>query len=287
MGGYVKPHLTYDAQLARVAASSAPTTTVPAEDLWRFDRKLRLKCLDALEAVEIGLRTQVAYIVGARDPFGHVHRAALDQGACMASSNRRDEAGNKAGGDEFDEWIRRYDKLKTDAKSEDFVRHHLHKYGEPMPVWVAVEFLDFGALSRLFGLLDNRDQKEIALELGVKGGAPLRAWIRDLNYVRNMCAHHNRMWNRSLTYKARVFNQAQVDADLRHAAESGDRDKIYVQLACLAYLLRRIDPRSTWHLGLRTLVKKFPAIPAMSPETDMGFPTGWQEFPLCNAIPAK
>ena len=152
---------------------------------------------------------------------------------------------------------------------------------------MGVEFLDFGALAKLFSLLDKRDQNAIAREVGIKGGALLRAWIRDLNYVRNMCAHHNRMWNRSLTYKARVFNQAQVDPDLSHAAQSGDRDKIYVQLACLAYLLRRIDPRSTWHLDLRTLVKKFPAIPGMAPETDMGFPEGWQAFPVWNTIPAK
>jgi abortive infection bacteriophage resistance protein len=45
------------------------------EALWRFDRRLRLLCLDAIETIEIGLRSRLAYVLGRRDPFGQVHRA--------------------------------------------------------------------------------------------------------------------------------------------------------------------------------------------------------------------
>lgn len=246
------------------------------EGLWRFDRKLRLLCLDAVETVEIGLRTKVAYVLGERDPFGHVHRGSLDSDICRAPVRRNDPGGLDA----FDDWMARYAALQTKARSEDFVRHNLYKYGEPLPVWIAVEFLDMGALVRLYGLLDKRDQNRIAKEVGVSGGPLLAAWLEQINYVRNISAHHSRLWNRTLTYKTRRFNSAQVDPTLQHAAQSEPRDKAYLILAILAYLVRRLDPKANWPLTLRTHLRKFPDLPGLNVHDDMGFPEGWEDLPL-------
>lgn len=254
-----------------------PGTTIGhVEDLWRFDRKLRLHCLDAVETVEIGLRTKVAHILGARDPFGHVNRDSPDGDACAAPTRAHDPAGP----DTFDDWMQRYATLQENAKSEDFVRHNLARYGAPLPIWIAVEFLDMGALVRLYSLLDKRDQNAIAKEIGISGGPLLAAWLRQINYLRNVCAHHSRLWNRSLTYTTRRFNVNQVEGPLAHAATHEPRDKVYVLLAILAYLVRHLDPKANWPLTLRTHVRKFPDVPAISPEVDMGFPTGWADLPL-------
>jgi abortive infection bacteriophage resistance protein len=247
------------------------------EALWRFDRKLRLICLDAIETVEIGLRSRLAYVLGFRDPLGHVHRESLDADACSQPARR---AGQETGEDAFGQWLIKYTGLEHEARSEDYVVHHKHKYGGHMPIWIAVEFFDFGALSRLFALLNKRDQNTIANDLGISGGRLLADWLRDLNYVRNLCAHHSRLWNRQPTYKPRKFDPSQVDGDLVHAARMESRNKIYVHLAILAYLVRSLDPRQNWPLALRTLVRKFPNIPGVSPETDMGFPEEWVDFPL-------
>jgi abortive infection bacteriophage resistance protein len=257
------------------------------ESLWRFDRKLRLKCLDALETVEVGLRTRLAYVLGRRDVFGHVHRESLEPDSCDEPSKRPALGAHHAPADRFDEWIERYRKLESDAKNEDYVVHHRGKYGGELPIWIAVEFLDFGALARLFQLLRKVDQNEIASAMGVKGGPLLGRWLRDLNYLRNLCAHHSRLWNRTLTYKAGNFNKTQVGEDLQHVASGGSREKLYVPIACLAYLTRRISPRSTWPLDLRSHVKKFPVIEGISPGRDMGFVEGWESLPLWSAVPAK
>ena len=185
------------------------------EALWRFDRKLRLVCLDAVETVETGLRSRLAYVLGLRDPFGHVHRESLDAGACSQPARR---AGRPTGQDAFDQWLVKYTELEHEARTEDYVVHHRRKYGGHMPVWVAVEFFDFGALSRLFALLNKQDQNTIAKVVGVSGGPLLAAWLRDVNYIRNLCAHHSRFWNRQPTYKPAKFNPTQVSSDLVHAA---------------------------------------------------------------------
>jgi abortive infection bacteriophage resistance protein len=250
------------------------TTFEQVEDLWKFDRRLRLRILDGLELVEIGLRTQVAHILGRRNPFGHLDRDSLDEDACkiVRGDDKRDQ---------FEMWTSRYDDLERKASREDFVRHHIAKYGRPLPIWVAVEFLDFGAIVRLFGLLDRADQNEVALELGVKGGRLLDAWLTGLNYLRNTAAHHSRTWNRALTYKVRSFHPGQVtDPSIRHIADSPVRDKVYLPLAVTAYLVRHIDPANRWPVNLRDDVKKFPDLPNLSPVQDMGFPEGWMDLAL-------
>lgn len=241
------------------------------QGLWRFDRKLRLRVLDGLELVEVGLRAKIAYVAGRRHTFAQVTRAVLDETSC---AKRRTGLGRKPV-DGFAEWMARYAKLQADAKYEDFVRHHLSKYGDPLPVCIAVEFLDFGALTRLYGLLDRKDQNEIAGELGLAGGTLLGSWLKSLNYVRNVAAHHNRLWNRTLTYQMRCFALPQVAERLHHIRRAHPRDKVYVPLAVTAYLVGHVESGSRWPVILRDEVTAFPDVPYLSPENDMGFPVGW------------
>lgn len=95
------------------------------------------------------------------------------------------------------------------------------------------------------------------------------------------------VWNRVLTYQTTRFSENQVEEDLGHAARWEVRDKIYVLAACLAYLVRRIDAGTNWHLDFRNHILRFPASPGLSPESDMGFPKGWSELPLWRTLPAK
>lgn len=258
----------------RAESIKAGTSFDDIASLWQFDRKLRLLVLDAVEAVEIGLRTKVAYTLGARDRFGHMHPNALNEKACRDPywrDRRNDDSRHSV-------WLEQYNKLLADSK-EDFVRHNVHKYAE-LPIWVGVEVLTFGALSRLFGLLRQDDQTLIARELGIKGGSLLASWIETVNYLRNVAAHHSRLWNRTTTYKVRGPKPGQVGSDLSHLTGGTPTDKVYSSLAVTAYLIRRIDPHNNWPRALMTHVRKFPTSTGLSPEGEMGFPMGWDDLEL-------
>lgn len=267
----------YRAETMRSGATFEQVTA-----LWRFDRKLRLTCLDAIETVEIGMRTKIAHVLGKRDVFGHVRRESLDPVQCAGPPIGL-SPGVTGPNDVFEQWVNKYESLAHPARNEDYVKHNLAKYGDPLPVWIAVEFLDLGALVRLFNLMVKADRNQIAAEVGISGGPLLGSWLRDLNYLRNVCAHHSRLWNRRLTMTPPKFNPTQVHEPLQHVAQTGetDRRKVYTLLAELAYLVRHIDPANKWPIsGLRTVVKKFPGDDLLSPERDMGFPNGWAEFDL-------
>lgn len=98
--------------------------------------------------------------------------------------------------------------------------------------------------------------------------------------MRNVAAHNNRLWNRVLTYKVAKFNPVQVGSALQHASDVRPRDKVYVPLALIAYLVNAIDPTTTWPGRLRDLVLAFPVDGRLSPQSDMGFPADWMDLEL-------
>ena len=108
------------------------TTFEQIESLWRFDRKLRMLCSDALATIEVGIRTHIAHVLGARDTFGHLQRQSLDEVQC--SKVVALTAGAMPNMDAFEVWLARYEKLKGQAVSEDFVRHNVYKYGKNLPI---------------------------------------------------------------------------------------------------------------------------------------------------------
>lgn len=244
-----------------------------AAQLWAFDRGLRLLLLDAVETVEIALRAKVSYHLGHRDPFGHLSRPSLDPEKC----DRPDADHPRSAS--FDAWLERYRQHQARAVSEDFIRHYVEKYDARLPVWVATEIMELGQLVRLFGFMIDADQSLVSKDIANVSGAVFARWLKVINYVRNLCAHHARLWNRKLTYKVARFPGNAVDlVHLNPAVAS--RERIYAVCALLAYLTDAIRPEDTWRRRLVMLVDGFPTGPTVSPERDMGFPEGWSALPL-------
>jgi abortive infection bacteriophage resistance protein len=249
-------------------------------DLWKFDRALRMLCLDAAETIEVGVRTQIAYVLGARDKFGHTRKDALNETRCDAPC--RDAAS------EFEGWMSKYRELVDGAKNEDYVKHHLLTYPQDeVPIWVAVEFFSFGAVNRLLGLMKVEDANEVARAVGVSSGAKLRAFLLTVGYLRNLAAHHSRLWNRTLTVKLPKFYSSEVGPDLAALATGAAVEpKVYGAFAVMAYLVRNIDPCSDWPRKVRERVlSKFPRVPYLASNTDMGFPSNWEAEPLWHDAP--
>jgi abortive infection bacteriophage resistance protein len=167
-----------------------------ATALYKFDQNLRRICLDGLQHLEISFRGAIAHTLGKRSQFAHLDTAHLDTGACTAL----DTEGKAA----WDHWLKTYREARAQGKEEDFVAHHLIKYGNDLPIWLTTEILTFGSLVRLFSLLVDSDKTAVARYFGVTDGRRLHKWLLAMNGLRNVCAHHHRLWNRILTYELKV-----------------------------------------------------------------------------------
>jgi len=220
--------------------------------LYVFDRELRLLMLDAIERVEVSIRSQWAYqIAHLHNPHGH-----LD--ATLSVNNSR--------------WQKNLAKLTTEVNrsDENFIKHLITNYSEALPpIWAVCEVMSLGLLSRWFdNLKPMKTRRAIAMVYGVDEQV-LASWLRHLSLVRNICAHHSRLWNRDFTITPTLPRNKPVG--LASQCVLGSR-KLYNTLIILLHMMDMIAPKHIWRIRVKDLLKKHEI-----PVTAMGFPVDWGE----------
>jgi abortive infection bacteriophage resistance protein len=153
-----------------------------AMNFYRFDKKIRLLVFDEIERIEIAVRTQIMYQYSILFGSNWYEDASLFKSA-SAQSDFVDILNKEFG--------------KT---TEVFIRHYNTHYNNPPlpPSWMALEIISLGQISRLFkNLRSNTAKKAVADNFGIQE-IVLESWLESLSYVRNICAHHARLWNKKI-----------------------------------------------------------------------------------------
>lgn len=229
------------------------TQFVDAVHLYLFDKQLRLYLADALERIEISLRVDLSYLLGSRSPFAHIENTKAHFHPGFAS--RPFHKGSPQSS--FDAWLGKYRGLVKRSK-EDFVRHYHTNHGDELPIWVAMEVLDFGAISQLFSMLHPRDQLAIANRYGVNDWKVFKSWLFSLSYLRNLVAHHSRLWNRNITSKPKLPKRGELAWCDSFIDNEDTRFKPFLLLAITRTLVKSICPNTEWHKRLATHLEQFP-----------------------------
>lgn len=211
--------------------------------LYVFDKKLRLLALDALERIEMAIRVDVAYLLGQKDPCAHENPACLHGNF---AKKEKIEGPNK-GKTEHQIWLNKYHTMLHRAKHEPFIEHHKDKYNGRLPVWVAIEVWDFGLLSYLFNGMQHADKNKISEKYALHNGKILAQWLRSLNFIRNVSAHHGRLWN------INVLERTPIPKNWPML----DNAKPFLYFAMMAQLLAVICPNSTWTTRLIGLLNEY------------------------------
>lgn len=260
LSGYFYPFRQWDVQRKqRLDLFSDGITFEHILQLYIFDKKLRLLAIDALERIEVAMRVDIAYLLGEKAPLAH------------ADSQYFDEKFNHA------DWYRRYEELlQRAAKSQTFVNHHLQKYGT-LPVWACCEVWDFGTMSKLFKGMQAKDKLTIAKKYRIKDGSHLATYLHGFNFIRNVAAHHDRLWNRKMIGRATF--KGLPDVEWRQLSA----DKVFPYFCLMQWMLQRICPHSRWHHRFQDLLLEFPQVPdAVISLHDFGMDTNLQNWPLWN-----
>jgi abortive infection bacteriophage resistance protein len=244
---------------------------VDAVNLYLFDKKLRLITLDALERIEVALRVDIAYLLGERNTFAHLDAGELHSG--FAGKPRRD------GKTAHQVWCERHEQLVARSK-EEFVKHYHAKHGPALPIWVAIEVWDFGTMSQLFAMMKVFDQQRIAAKYGVADWKVFQSWLRSLSYLRNLVAHHSRLWNRNVVDQPKLPRPEAMAWCDAFAGKNDLLAKPFLLLSICRHMVQIICPDTAWHLRLGEHLRSFPAQYVTPPRSiaDMGTPPGWDSW---------
>jgi abortive infection bacteriophage resistance protein len=236
--------------------------------LYQFDKDFKLLLLDALERVEIAVRVEIALRLGQFDPFAHENPSLFRTQFTSGSPSK------------YDLWIDKFNQQVSRSRAQ-FILHFENKHGSRahIPIWIAIELWDFGLLSTEFSGMKNLDQGAIANRFSVPDGILLTSWLRSLNYVRNIIAHHGRLWNTRLVQTPSLPRLGQITAFDPLVPLTLVETKIYSICYILCYLTSIINPSSIWVNNLKNLIKTFPIMPHAN-LADMGFPSDWESHSI-------
>lgn len=231
------------------------TTLDDIREIYRLDEDLRLWLWSAIGPIEVKARTALAYHLSmACNPLAH------EQPVYFANAAAHDKS------------MRGYRKEVERARRNRVpcVLHNMRKYGD-LPIWAAVEIMSMGTVSRLYGNLSNEAaypdgltvKQAVANEFDIKP-YHLESWLRHLTYIRNLCGHHSRIYNRTMTTKTTLLK-----------ADGGyDGSKAFPTLITLMRMYERSWPEQWKGMAerLAALTDAHPSVPLRP----LGFPDDWK-----------
>lgn len=201
---------------------------------YEFDRELREIVFRGLERVEVGIRaTLTEELTAGGDSFAHRDRQLLgeaisDEGTVIFDPTR---------------WIYELDAEVVKDTDEAFIRYYRNTYSDSprVPCWMALQMTSFGDLSRIYKGCNFDIRDKVAKNLGVDEEA-LSSWLHALSDVRNCCAHHGRLWNRSFSVNVKILTGPNREFYWKQMP----KNRLFIRLAIIRHLLERMNDAGEW-----------------------------------------
>ncbi len=234
--------------------------------LYQFDSDFRTITFQAIEQIEIAVRTQIIY------HFSHKYKSGF-------------WFENQEAFKTYPFYIKLLNKLSLSAEEtkQEFIEKYKQKYIQHIPPsWKSFELLTFNYLLAILKNAGNyKDLIPISKSIGLHHKL-LISWIESFVYVRNICAHHGRLWNIKLTISPTwIKSPRQPWIDRWENEEKNDSTadkelKIYAIICCLIYCLKTINPYNSYGRQVIKLLDKYQEVDIRH----MGFPENWKSQPL-------
>ena len=138
---------------------------------------------------------------------------------------------------------------------------------------MSVEIMYFNHLSKICTGLKNRaDINGIASYFALPPKT-FCSWLHTMNYVRNICAHHSRLWNRDLNIVPEKLSFSKRLVWI-NTPDTAKRSKNYYFFCMINYMLQVANPTSQFKTKLKELLEEYKNVISLD---SMGFPQGWEE----------
>ena len=229
-------------------------------DLYNFDRHLRLIVFNAIERIEISLRTKLIYHLSlGYGPVWYLNPSLFENQKIYSVflSKLFQDIGNS---------------------SEEFIKKHYENHPTEHPEsWKALEVLTLGSLSKLYQNIQHQlpEKNIIAREFGLFNQKYLSSWLLSITVIRNIIAHHSRLWNRVVINKYDWPPTAPKPL-LTYVPDNNQRRKIFPILSAILYMNNEISPGHALKTEIIELFNAFPNVKL----SRMGFPINWKNEPI-------
>ncbi|GHT68606.1 CAAX amino protease [Bacteroidia bacterium] len=230
-------------------------------ELYCFDKQFRIILFDAIESIEIALRTKLIYHLSISYGGLWYKNAILFKDTTVH------------------QYVIGELQKEFDRSQEIFIKNQRSRYpGQDADAWKILEVASMGTLSKLYKNLQNQlpQKAAIANEMGINSTLILSSWLESIAYIRNIIAHHARLWNRTMVKKPCMQLNNPVGAWFSKPLKQGQLDKPFSTISCMVYLCNMLSPLPAIRAKIIDLFNVHPKVPIYK----LGFFNGWQNEPL-------
>lgn len=236
---------------------------------YAFDHQLRVILFDAIETIEVALRAKI---------IDHMSKAA-GNGLWYLDSNL------------FEDKQRHQDfvldlKYEFERSTEPFAKKYISEHpdwdcdslsGDNPDAWLIIEVATFGTLSKMYKNLKSQlpQRSAVANDFGLYSSKDFSNWIEVISLMRNIVAHHSRLWNRSLGKKI-IDPKGKRNAWLNGELTEIQKKKPYAVICAIAFLCKAVNFQHGFPNAVKHLCSVYPDIPLAR----YGFPIRWEKEPL-------
>lgn len=245
------------------------TTLETIKERYSFDSQMRLLLFNAIEKIEISiLRTQlVEHLTVENGTFCYTDKGIFKDKTHFPET--------------FHEDFLRFSEELLEDKETDYIGRFKGKYQDNkfLPFWIVVEKTTFGQMAIFYGNLQRKDRLAIAKKYLVSYSL-LGSWLHALSFLRNACAHHERLWNRYMPIRPSIPKEANLPEFHNPIKIDKLNPKLFRFLVVIQYLLNFIDTENLFGGNLLNLIKSYPNLPL----EEIGFPKNWENIPFWKGL---
>ena len=234
-------------------------------DRYTFDRQLRLILFDAIERIEIALRTKMIY------------HLSMAYGGLWYLNPNLFETTPLPSDPNITICQNTILELKKEffRSQEIFIKDQRQRYpNQDADAWKIMEVASMGTLSKLYKNLKHQlpEKANIAKEMGLNLHSELSSWLEAITYVRNIIAHHSRLWSRNMV-KVPISNlNNPLSVWLDKPLLTVQTKKPFLIISTMVYLCNEVTPNHQIKNKILALFANNPNIPTYK----LGFLNNWQ-----------
>lgn len=223
---------------------NANTTFENIIELYYFDLHLRNLILLYTSIIETSFKNYVSYI----------HTKNYDALGYLNTKNFQDSS------KQYDFISKAYASISLND-NQDFIKHHTLNQNSEFPLWVLIEIISFGNISKFFKNMSTPDKFELCKAYYQHKWKYVENWIRCIVTIRNYSAHNMKLFNTNFSeYVSLYFHEKSLIIN----------NHLFAFLLVIYRLLPK-QYKQEYENALNDIINKYPFA-----KQHIDFPNNWQ-----------
>lgn len=223
--------------------------------IYNFDCQLRNLLTEALESIEVLFKTQIAYYLA-------INMGSFSYADSSIYSDR----------EKYDQLMDNLrDSIERKYINEAFIKRYKN---EDIPIWVIIEILSFGSISKLYSNLKENYQKGISEAYLDTNHLYLKNHMLALTAIRNNCAHGARLYGKNFISAPKISNKDKKKLKTYGINYENSAHKIFIFIYVITKYLN--------HSQKITFINKLDRLISLYKEnisfSELGFVDNWKKI---------